>query len=90
MEDFFNNGVNSLKLHDNILHEYVILNYTNFFPSPFKEKGGFLRVGVRIRVNIQFTMIINLFTSRLREGECKYLIHNNNGFIHPLLVRGTV
>ena len=26
---------------------------------------------------------MDLFTPLLRERECKYLIHNNNGFIHP-------
>ena len=38
------------KLHDNLLQYFLILNVTNFCPSPLGEKGGFLRVGVRVRV----------------------------------------
>ncbi len=90
MEDVFDTGVNSSKLHDNILQEYLILNDTNFCPYPLREKGGFLRIGVRIRVNIPFTIIMNLFIRRLRGGECKYSIYNNNGFIHPPPVKGAV
>ncbi len=50
MEDIFNTEVNSSKLHNNILHKYLILNDTNFCPSLFKEKGGFFRIGVKVRV----------------------------------------
>ncbi len=49
-EDIFNTGVNSSKLHDNILYEYLIRNDINFYPSLLREKGGFLMVGVRVRV----------------------------------------
>ncbi len=52
MEDVFDTEVDSSKLHDNILHQYLILNDTNFCLFPLREKGGFLRVGVRIRVDI--------------------------------------
>ena len=38
------------KLHDNLLQYFLILNITNFCPSSFGEKGGFLRIGVRVRV----------------------------------------
>ena len=38
------------KLHDNLLQYFLILNITNFRPSPLGEKGGFLRVGVKVRV----------------------------------------
>ena len=38
------------KLHDNLLQYFLILNVTNFCPFPLGEKGGFLRVGVRVRV----------------------------------------
>ena len=41
-------------------------------------------------VNIQFTMIIDLFISHLREKECKYFIHNDKEFIHPPPVRKRV
>ena len=34
-------------------------------------------------INIEFTIIIDLFTFCLKKKEYKYLIHNNNGFIHP-------
>ena len=36
------------------------------------------------RVNIQFTMIIDLFILYLRERQCKYSIHNDNGLIYLL------
>ena len=38
------------KLHDNLLQYFLNLNVTNFYPSPLGEKGGFLRIGVRVRV----------------------------------------
>ena len=38
------------KLHDNLLQYFLILNVTNFFPSLLREKGGFLGVGIRVRV----------------------------------------
>ena len=41
--------VNISKLHDNLLQYFLVLNVTNFCPSPLREKGGFLRVGVRVR-----------------------------------------
>ena len=42
--------VNISKLHNNLLQYFSILNVTNFCPSPHGEKGGFLRVGIRVRV----------------------------------------
>ena len=42
--------VNISKLHDNLLQYFLILNITNFCPSPLREKGGFLTVEIRVRV----------------------------------------
>ena len=42
--------VDCLKLHDNLLQYFLILNDTNFYLSPFREKVGFLRVEVKVRV----------------------------------------
>ena len=38
------------KLHDNLLQYFLIFNVTNYYPSPLGKKGGFLRVGVKVRV----------------------------------------
>ena len=38
------------KLNDNLLQYFLILNVTNFCPSPLGEKGGFLKVEVKVRV----------------------------------------
>ena len=38
------------KLHDNLLQYFLILNVTNYYPSPLREKGGFFRVGIRVKV----------------------------------------
>ena len=47
---FFDTEVDISKLHDNLLQYVLIFNVTNYCPSPLGEKGGFLRVGVRVRV----------------------------------------
>ncbi len=38
---------------------------------------------MRGSVDSQLTLIIDLFTLRLRRGECKYSIYDDNRFIHP-------
>ena len=38
------------KLHDNLLKYFLIPNVITFYPSPPGEKGGFLRVLVRVKV----------------------------------------
>ena len=64
--------------------KYSIHNNNRFiFSSPEREGG----------INIQFTMIIDLFTPRLRKEECQYLIYNNIGIINlftPRLRKGSV
>ena len=45
-----NTEVDISKLHDNLLQYFLILDVTNYCPSPLKEKGEFLRVGVRVKV----------------------------------------
>ncbi len=60
-------------------------------PPHLERRMGFLRLRLGLlKLNIQFIIIIDLFIPRLRGGDCKYSIHNNNGFIHPLLVQGEV
>ena len=38
------------KLHDNLLQYFLILNITNFCLSSLREKGGFLKVRVKVKV----------------------------------------
>ena len=45
-----NTEVDISKLHDNLLQYFLILNITNYCPSSLGEKGGFLRVGIKVRV----------------------------------------
>ena len=49
-EDFLDTEVDISKLHDNLLQYFLILNVTNFYPSSLGKKGGFFRVGVRVRI----------------------------------------
>ena len=47
---FLDTEVDILKLNDNLLQYFLIVNIINFCLSPLGEKGRFLRVGVRIRI----------------------------------------
>ena len=38
------------KPNDNLLQYFLILDVTNYCPSLLGEKGGFLRIGIRVRV----------------------------------------
>ena len=47
---FLNIKVDISKLHNNLLQYFLILNVTNYCPSPLGEKGGFLGFGIRVKV----------------------------------------
>ncbi len=44
----------------------------------------------RVSVNIQFRMIMDLFSPRLKGGEFEYSIHEDNAIIHPPPERGGI
>ncbi len=60
-------------------------------PPHLERRVGFLELELGLLgLNIQFMMILDLFTPRLRGGDCTYSIHDDRGIIHPSPVRGAV